>query len=348
MTGDLIGTTLGSLLGAKGLKGLNDSNLIPKNWAAKLQNYLTGNSEAPVGTPAAQGLSCFPAGTLVATADGLRPIESIVSGQKVWAYDLIASRWELRHVLRTYSRPCKGRATAVAVAGETIDSTARHPYFVVRGEDLEGRPRLEHLADVPEGATTPGRWVDAMDLRTGDELLLRDGRIERIDHVEVYASFDTVYNFEVDDLHCYAVGWSGVLVHNSNGDESARFVVDSKGVVTDTLIRTKNLSDFTPTQRARIQAKLQDIIHVQNGQPAPSGIWHARDGIPFENRQGLLPPSTKGYTEYRVLGKDGQPSGARIVINGDNGHVYYSQHYNDDGSGFSNITGIWEYMFGNS
>ena len=164
-------------------------------------------------------LSCFPAGTLVATADGLRPIESIVAGERVWAYDLIASEWKLRHVLRTYSRPCGGSAAAVTVAGETIDSTSRHPYFVVRGENLEDRPRLEHLAEVPAGATTPGRWVDAMDLMVGDALLLRDGRIEPIQHLRTYPFFDTVYNFDVDDLHCYAIGRSSVLVHNSNGPD---------------------------------------------------------------------------------------------------------------------------------
>ena len=85
---------------------------------------------------------------------------------------------------------------------------------------------------------------------------------------------------------------------------------------------------------------------VRNGQPAPSGNWSARDGIPFSNREGFLPPSKKGYTEFRVLGKDGKPSGARILINEDNGSVYYSQHYNDDATGFSDITVIWQEMFG--
>lgn len=128
---------------------------------------------------------------------------------------------------------------------------------------------------------------------------------------------------------------------------SGRFAVNSRGVVTDRLIKAKGLSDFNTTQRARIQNRLQDIEHVRNGHPAPSGNWDVRDGIRFENREGLLPPaSAKGYKEYRVLGKDGKPSGARIVINEDNGNVYYSQHYSDDGSGFSNITSIWNHMFG--
>ena len=81
-------------------------------------------------------------------------------------------------------------------------ASLRHPYFVVSGESLAQRPRLEHLAQVPEGATTPGRWVDAVDLRAGDELLLRDGRIEPVVQLRVYAFFGLVYNFEVEDLHC--------------------------------------------------------------------------------------------------------------------------------------------------
>jgi hypothetical protein len=41
----------------------------------------------------------------------------------------------------------------------------------------------------------------------------------RIDEVRLYPSYDAVYNFEVDDLHCYAVGRSGILVHNNNGKD---------------------------------------------------------------------------------------------------------------------------------
>ena len=105
-------------------------------------------------------------------------------------------------------------------------------------------------------------------------------------------------------------------------------------------VRQRPLSEFDLSQQRRLEAKLSDIEHVRNGQPAPSGQWDARDGIPFENREGLLPPSTKGYTEYRVPGSDGKPSGARIVINEDNGNVYYSQHYSDDNTGFTQIIGL--------
>ena len=36
------------------------------------------------------------------------------------------------------------------------------------------------------------------------------------------SSASIVYNFVVDDLHCYTVGWNGILVHNSNGMEGSQ------------------------------------------------------------------------------------------------------------------------------
>ena len=53
----------------------------------------------------------------------------------------------------------------------------------------------------------------------GDELLLRDGRIVPVEAIRHDPFEDTVYNFEVEDLHCYAVGRVSVLIHNSNGIE---------------------------------------------------------------------------------------------------------------------------------
>lgn len=105
----------------------------------------------------------------------------------------------------------------VTVDGETIESTFRHPYWVVNGEDLDDRPLLDHHVAVPEDATTPGRWVDAGDLRA-DILLLRDGRHVGIESIEVKPVVQKVYNFEVEELHNYAVGRAGTPVHN-NGDE---------------------------------------------------------------------------------------------------------------------------------
>jgi hypothetical protein len=159
----------------------------------------------------------------------------------------------------------------VTVADETINSTSRHPYFVVRGEGLDSRPTLEHLARVPEGATTPGRWVDAVDLRVGDELLLLDGRVERIEHIELYPFFDTVYNFEVDDLHCYAVGRSGILVHNNNGPEGVK-VYRGGSATPDNLtprpgIDTTGLSTFDNLEAATPPGGKAQVIDTSKLKP---------------------------------------------------------------------------------
>jgi hypothetical protein len=121
-------------------------------------------------------------------------------------------------VRQTFRRDYYENSVFVTVAGETIESTRLHPYWVVRGEELDKRPRRNHLAKVTEGATTAGRWVDAGDLRIGDQLLLRDGRILPVEAVRQQPHEGAVFNFLVGGLNCYAVGYNGVLVHNGNGD----------------------------------------------------------------------------------------------------------------------------------
>jgi hypothetical protein len=56
--------------------------------------------------------------------------------------------------------------------------------------------------------------VEAGDLRVGDVLLLRSGLQEPITRLETRHGAETVYNFHVQGLHCYAVGNPQVLVHN--------------------------------------------------------------------------------------------------------------------------------------
>ncbi len=99
--------------------------------------------------------------------------------------------------------------------GETIESTSGHPFWVVRGDDLANRRCPEHIVP-PPGTTTPGRWVEAGDVRLGDELLLRDGRIVPVQAVRHEPFKGKVYNFSVAELESYAVANNNVLVHNSS------------------------------------------------------------------------------------------------------------------------------------
>jgi hypothetical protein len=186
---------------------------------------ITGQSSKLAGeTAAAESVasecrisSCFPAGTLVATVDRLVAIEKIAQGDEVWAFDPVDSCWRPRRVLQTFGAMHEGYSVRVTVADaveETIEASLFHPFWVVGGKDLQLRPRRENLPSVPEGATTLGRWVDACDLLVGDEVLLRNGHMVPVRRACVQPYSDYVYNFEVDELQCYAVGWNGVLVHN--------------------------------------------------------------------------------------------------------------------------------------
>ncbi len=178
--------------------------------------------------------NCFPAGTPVATEFGSKPIETVRSGERVWSYDVVTSQWKLCHVMETFERHYDGHSVLVSVADETVEATLLHPFWVVSGESLADRPVRQHLARVPANATTPGRWVDAGDLQVGDRVLLRNGERFPIQAVNIQPYHDKVYNFEVADLHNYAVGGWEILVHNDNGLEA--FEQASKR--TDEIIRT--------------------------------------------------------------------------------------------------------------
>jgi hypothetical protein len=184
-------------------------------------------------TGTATTLSCFTAGTMVATNEGFRPIETMRPGDRVWSFDVVKQQWRLCRVAKPYSIAYDGTLVLVTIAGETTEATYQHPYWVVRGEELAFRPRAQHLAEVPADATMPGRWVDSCDLRVRDEVLLRDGRVVPVERLEHRFFKGAVYNMEVDDLHCYTVGRNSILVHNSNGPLRGRAPEYPGGQVTE-------------------------------------------------------------------------------------------------------------------
>lgn len=124
----------------------------------------------------------------------------------------------LRNVVETYQTDYVGEKVRFSVAGEWVESTKHHPVWVVEGEALEDRPKPDHVRQAEleiESATVPGRWVDAGDLRVGDVLLKRSGERVAIEALQLQLIVAKVYNFQVEQLHNYAVGLNGLLVHNN-------------------------------------------------------------------------------------------------------------------------------------
>lgn len=70
---------------------------------------------------------------------------------------------------------------------------------------------------------------------------------------------------------------------------------------------------------------LETIALIRQGGPFP----HARDGITFGNRERLLPARERGwYREYTVKTPGARDRGARRIVAGRDGTLYYTDdHY---------------------
>ena len=119
-------------------------------------------------------------------------------------------------MLQTFERVNDQDLLSIKIGDETIQVTPGHPFWVVRGEDLESRPWPEHAGERVMNAALQGRWVDAGDLRVGDVLYLKNGESREIGEIQVLEGGQQVYNFHVEELANYAVGEGCVLVHNAS------------------------------------------------------------------------------------------------------------------------------------
>jgi hypothetical protein len=156
-------------------------------------------------------------------------IEDLKSGEKVWAYDVLTGAWAAREVLRPIAHEYEGVLVSVSVGGQAIEATDEHPFWVIRGEGLAERPAVEHVPNDEQAEAIRsgnGRWVAARDLRVGDMLVLRSGEVP-VESVSSRSATLTVYNLEVADLHTYAVGGQGVVVHNNGGSAPKRIQIDA-------------------------------------------------------------------------------------------------------------------------
>jgi ribonuclease T1 len=69
----------------------------------------------------------------------------------------------------------------------------------------------------------------------------------------------------------------------------------------------------------------ETVVLIQQGGPFP----HRKDGITFGNRERLLPQAQRGYYREYTVPTPGVPDrGARRIVAGDNGELYYTDdHY---------------------
>jgi hypothetical protein len=135
-------------------------------------------------------ISCFPAGTIVWTMAGPRPIEKIKVGDRVLSQNPTTGE-QLYEPVQTTTLRAPTPLLKIDLDAESILATPGHPFWVV-GEG----------------------WRIARQLEPGALLHCADGTV-RVNKIESSRSSE-VYNFVVSDLHNYFVGSSRVLVHDNS------------------------------------------------------------------------------------------------------------------------------------
>jgi hypothetical protein len=152
--------------------------------------------------------ACFVAGTPVATKDGLKNIEDLVSGDEVWAYNEHTGETALKPILNAFEREADVILKLI-IDDEEIETTPEHPFFV------------------------DGEWKEAGIIEVGDTVQLLNGKAAVVkniihkfdyelqptivgeDEIEEEYKLTKVFNIEVADWHTYFVGFWKFLVHNA-------------------------------------------------------------------------------------------------------------------------------------
>ncbi len=162
----------------------------------------------------ATAIGCFTAGTLVLTDHGEMPIEQLKTGDAVVCADPEVDRWEYCEVEERISLKSTSALVSIHVGDEVLNVTAEHPIWVDAGDDLRHRPLALHADVDARPRRRGGRWVEAKAIEAGDMLRLANGSAATVDWVEHSAEFPVVYNLRVARNRTFAVGRTGVLVHN--------------------------------------------------------------------------------------------------------------------------------------
>jgi hypothetical protein len=164
-------------------------------------------------------IPCFPAGTEVLTADGPRAIEMVDAGTKVQVCDLVTGNWTLAKVRKRTAIQYGGDVVTLDAGGIVIRATGNHPFRVLRGDRLDGRPSPRDVPKEEQATDRGGRWVEARDLKVEDILASRYGEGVAVTALSSQQERLEVFNLEVEGCHNYAVGPMGILVHNKGQHE---------------------------------------------------------------------------------------------------------------------------------
>jgi len=208
------------------------------------------------GMDAAFGYNCFVEGTLVWTEDGLRPIEGISVGDRVWSWDEATDRTTLQPVLNVFSNHTQD-TVSLWMNGEQIVTTTDHPIWV---ED--------------EG------WIFARDLAAGDVLRTHAGTTTLTESNPTAVEAIPVFNIDVAGGDTFFVGRTRLLVHKTSFSP-ARLKRVSQQIKNAPKNVGRVLEGMPPTHMQKLRAKQGRRVSQAMGRLAAirAGIGEYRRGM---------------------------------------------------------------------
>ncbi|MFV5365351.1 DUF637 domain-containing protein [Acinetobacter oleivorans] len=243
----------------------------------------------PTITNCINGTTCFVAGTLIETKNGLKPIEEFNGDELVWSRNDLTLEYGYKPVIAkkiTHNQPIFEVVVQNALGErETFKTTEEHPFWV------------KNIG-----------WQKASILSEGMTLLDRSNNELTVISQKLLAKLDTVYNIEVKDYHTYHVGKLGVWVHNSNCCDLIyqNIVKETKyGVISNRKL-DKNAIDLDLSVVTRGQVKqiakngdplgvktealFENVVKEQGGKVLSGGKYGSNNGydhvIIFKDAQG--------------------------------------------------------------
>ncbi|MDO7536799.1 DUF637 domain-containing protein [Acinetobacter pittii] len=243
----------------------------------------------PTITNCVNGTTCFVAGTLIETKNGLKPIEEFNGNELVWSRNDLTLEYGYKPVIAkkiTHNQPIFEVVVQNALGErETFKTTEEHPFWV------------KNIG-----------WQKASVLSEGMTLLDRSNNELTVISQKLLAKLDTVYNIEVKDYHTYHVGKLGVWVHNAQCCDLIyqNIVKETKyGVISNRKL-DKNAIDLDLSVVTRGQVKqiakngdplgvktealFENVVKEQGGKVLSGGKYGSNNGydhvIIFKDAQG--------------------------------------------------------------
>ncbi|MBO5413978.1 MAG: Hint domain-containing protein [Clostridia bacterium] len=139
------------------------------------------------------GFACFVKGTEISTPNGIKNIEDIKVGDKVYTMNMNTYVLEEKEVVQIFNNKVKYNVVKIYTQNDCIECTTGHRIY-----------------------TKNRGWTEAYYLQENDILIDSSNKEIAINKIEKLLTDEelTVYNFEVEDNHNYFVGEDKILVHN--------------------------------------------------------------------------------------------------------------------------------------